>query len=122
MIYKAMQSIYIIEKEGKAIKIGFSQESEKYIRKILGRGDFEVTNSYYTEPCSNAHEIKFELQSKYKEKKIKGEWFAVPFNESVELLKTIFEQRASLTPKQVKVITLEEIEEAYARKNDEYSK
>lgn len=116
MSYKKMQSVYIIEKDNKAIKIGFSQKAEEWIRKLTEKGDFKITNSYFTEPCSNAHKIKHEMQLKYKENRISGEWFLISFDESVDLLKSIFKQKACLSPKEYKLITPEDIEEAFSVK------
>lgn len=121
-IYKEMQSIYVVEKESGAVKIGISQDAEKRIRTLSKQGGFKIMNLFHTNPCSNAREIEHQMHIKYKEFRIDGEWFKVSFDDSVKSLKEIFDKKASFIPKEDKVIFPEDIEELFALKarNDTY--
>lgn len=116
IFYKKMQSVYIVEKEDGAVKIGISQDVQKRIRALSKQGGFKVVNQFYTEPCSNAHEIEREMHLKYKRFRIDGEWFKISFDTGVSALKNTFNTNASFSPKEEKILHPEDIEEIFAKK------
>ncbi len=116
---KTMQSIYIVEKEGGAIKIGISQDAVKRMRALSKQGGFKIMNQFCTNACSNAHDIKREMHIKYQNFRIDGEWFNVSFGDSVKVLKEIFDKKASFVPKLGKAPFPEDIEELFAQKGKE---
>lgn len=115
-IYIKMQSIYIVEKENGTVKIGISQDAEKRVHVLSKQGGFKISNLFYTKPCSNAHEIEREMHTRYKESRIDGEWFDLSFEKAVKSLKTLFNKNASFVPKESKVMTMEDIEQAFSQK------
>ena len=115
-IYIKMQSIYVVEKENGVVKIGISQDAEKRVRALSKQGGFKIVNLFYTKPCSNAYEIEREMHTRYKESRIDGEWFDISFEKAVKSLKTLFDKNASLVPKESKVNTMEDIEQAFSQK------
>lgn len=119
IIYKKMQSVYIVENENGDIKISVSQNVKSRVHTLSKQGGFKVHDLYYTEPCSNAYAIKKLLHINYKEQEIDGEWFRVPFTKAVDLLKTIFEEKACFNKKTSKVIYPEDIDRLFARSMEE---
>lgn len=111
-----MQSIYVVEKENGAVKIGISQDVEKRVHALSKQGGFKIVKLFYTKPCSNAHEIEREMHTRYKELRIDGEWFNISFEKAVKSLKSLFDENASLVPKKSKVMTIEDIEQAFSQK------
>jgi len=80
--------VYILKTES-SVKIGVSKNTDRRIFEIEHTSGKKILDTFISEPCLNYHRIEADLHSKFKEKRILGEWFDIEFDDAVEELKKI---------------------------------
>lgn len=86
---KEKQSLYIIERESKYIKIGISKNPQKRLNTLKNTGGFECTNKYITKPLDNARDLEQKYHKILEEYRMNGEWFDINFNSAITLLGSV---------------------------------
>lgn len=88
--------IYVIFSEEKICKIGISQNPKVRMSSIKAFEKTRIIKSYVTESCYNSRELESLAHEHFSDKKIKGEWFEIKFDEAVEYVKQLFKEKAKV--------------------------
>lgn len=88
------KSIYIMQSENGEIKIGVSKNVEQRKRSIENNRMISVTRFYKTKPCSNAFDIEKLMHERFKDFRIRGEWFSCDMESAISVLDRVFEENA----------------------------
>ena len=75
--------IYVLEFTNNTVKIGITKEKEKRMRAISSASGMEITRSYFTEKIDRVQDLETDLHRYFKEKRLKGEFFDITFEEAV---------------------------------------
>ncbi len=76
--------IYVIENSEHRVKIGISKNVKQRFRTLETQSSYEIINSFYTDKCSNSRELESQCHKHFKDFRICGEWFNIPFEVAKE--------------------------------------
>jgi len=88
------KSVYVMLFNDKSVKIGISQNVRARANTLQSSSGKQVEDYLYSPMCSNPEEVEKLLHSEFRDKKIKGEWFAVDFGEAKSCLMEVFGENA----------------------------
>lgn len=88
------KSVYVMLFNDKSVKIGISQNVRARANTLQSSSGKQVEDYLYSPMCSNPEEVEKLLHSEFRDKKIKGEWFAVDFGEAKSCLMEVFGESA----------------------------
>ena len=77
--------VYIIEADG-LVKIGKTKNLKQRINALRGQSGRELKGVCHTVPCNNYCNIETMMHKIFKEHRVLGEWFRVPFEKASEVL------------------------------------
>ena len=81
--------IYVLENSDRRVKIGVSKNIKQRIRALETGSSYKMINVFYTAKCSNSNELESLCHKHFKNFKIRGEWFDVPFETAKEYVKNL---------------------------------
>lgn len=81
--------LYIIRSEEGPIKIGISTEPEKRIAAITHASGRYIVEQYISPPMERYAYVEKYLHAQFEDRRRRGEWFDVPFDEAVSKLKKV---------------------------------
>jgi hypothetical protein len=90
MSNQELSHVYVIEDENGHVKIGIAGNVAKRISSIDTASAYEIINRYESPSCANARKIEKTAHKHFIDRRKKGEWFTVPFNETVDYMKGHF--------------------------------
>ena len=88
------KSVYVMLFNDKSVKIGISQNVRARANTLQSSSGKQVEDYLYSPMCSNPEEVEKLLHSEFRDKKIKGEWFAIDFGEAKSCLMEVFGENA----------------------------
>lgn len=83
---KSLSQLYIKQDEYNRIKIGVSNNTDRRNRELETISGLTLKDVYLSKPCTNAYYIESKIHNKFKEFRIKGEWFNLDYNKVIEIL------------------------------------
>jgi len=82
--------VYVLKDEHDTVKIGIAGNVAKCIKAIDHATAYQITNRYESPSCVNARKIEKAAHRHFADRRKKGEWFNVPFDEAVDFVKGHF--------------------------------
>jgi len=82
--------VYVLQDEHDTVKIGIADNVAKCIKAIDHATAYQITNQYESPSCVNARKIEKAAHKHFADRRKKGEWFDVSFDEAVDFVKGHF--------------------------------
>lgn len=86
---KRRKKVYVFDMSGKFIKIGVSENTNKRSKQVSNSSGIPVTRIYESDLLDDSFLIENKMHTLFKERRILGEFFSVPFEEAVIALKAM---------------------------------
>ena len=85
--------VYVFEMNNNTVKIGYTKNIRQRMQTISSSSGLEITNAYATEfvDSERAYLVEQACHEYFDSRRIKGEFFKVPFAEAVEILQKTFD-------------------------------
>lgn len=90
------KSVYVIQAEDGAVKVGVSGKPESRIKNIQKASGRKIENIWFSPKCSNAFEIESEAKKHFQRSNMNGEWYSCKYQEMLEFVKSKYFQLAKL--------------------------
>lgn len=94
-----MKCVYVLESSSGLVKIGVSQEFSRRKKIIESQSGHKITDDYFTDWLSNSYAVESKCHSLFSNSRVMGEWFDIPFKETVEVVKSISKKLGKSDPK-----------------------
>jgi predicted GIY-YIG superfamily endonuclease len=86
---RGWKHLYVILMTNGSVKIGIAHNIERRYSQIKASSVMEIIKHWESELIDGACELETTLHKKYKNKRLKGEYFNIDYNEAVEQAKQI---------------------------------
>lgn len=75
--------LYVLKFTNGTVKIGITKEKDKRMKAISSASGMDIVKSYFTEKIDRVQDLETELHRFFNEKRLKGEFFNLDFDEAV---------------------------------------
>lgn len=82
-VTKRKKHLYVIKMSNGSVKIGIACDTERRFRQITSSSGMSIESRWESELIENAYMYETALHKRYKEKRLKGEYFDIDFDEAV---------------------------------------
>ena len=81
---KGSKHLYVIQMSNESVKIGIAYDIKRRYSQIKASSGMEIVKHWESEKTINALVFETALHRKYKDKRLKGEYFNIDYDEAVE--------------------------------------
>lgn len=87
----SQKCVYVLGMNNETVKIGVTQDFQQRVRTIISGSGLEVLKSHHSHymPSSAAFKIESKLHTKFKDHRVKGEFFRISFPEACDELQKL---------------------------------
>ena len=95
-LIRDLKSVYVFEMDNDTVKIGYTKNIRQRMQTISSSSGLAITNGYSTEFVDSeiAYLIEQTCHEIFDDRRVRGEFFKVPFAEAVEVLQKLFAEQA----------------------------
>lgn len=87
--------VYVFDMNGNFVKIGVSNDVSERSKQVSNSAGIAVTRIYASDFLNDCFSVENKMHTVFKDKKMSGEFFHVPFDEAVAVLKALTKKEIS---------------------------
>lgn len=97
-LIRDLKSVYVFEMDNDTVKIGYTKNIRQRMQTISSSSGLAITNGYSTEFVDSeiAYLIEQTCHEIFDDRRVRGEFFKVPFAEAVEVLQKLFAEQVKI--------------------------